>query len=120
MKGQFCIVQISGGICPKSVWTHLCQIRGNNIALNVFWPPFKNSCSEQTKTSGNRGLTPPSWICVPAKVWSTHGLGGSSVVSKPSSNYLEKYLVIKDLIASCREQEQSVRYPGLLQVQRTD
>ena len=33
---------------------------------------------------------------MPAKVWRARDLGGSSVVSKPSSNYLEEFMVIKE------------------------
>ena len=43
---------------------------------------------------------------MPAKVWRTRGLDESSVVSEPSSNYLEEYLVMKERLYRVADKDQ--------------
>ena len=63
------------------------------ILLRVSASP--GTLTPNKQTSGSRGLTPPYWMQAPAEVQRSRDSGKISVVSKPWSNHLMIYLVVK-------------------------
>ena len=71
-----------------------------------------NSCVDQTN---ERNLRPHGAIldCALAKVWRFRDLGETSVVSEPSNNYLEEFLVRKEGLLRVANENRSERHPRL-------